>query len=367
MEIDKIDFDLITPEQLKVQAKQRINTALEGTGQTVDLREGSYTDILLSEGAYQIYKAYMLARDLLAAAVPGEDSGAHLDRFAAVYGIIRTPGIQATATVTFSGTDGTRIPVNTAVCSNSGLVFLTAEAVTITDGTASCQVVAESPGAIYDLAPGEICRMQVSFTGVSGVTGSAATGGADEETDRALYARLHDLLSTPVASGNPGHYKQWAREVSGVGYASVVPLWDGPGTVKVLVADEQKLPVSETVRAAVAVHIEEMRPIGAEVTVCAVSALEIHVAATVMLLPGANVNRVQTRMEDLVQKVLLDIPMGETGSLRYTRIIAALMSCPEVDDYTSLTVNGGTSNIPLTAEMVPVLKSVTITAAEVQT
>lgn len=364
MEIDKIDFDTITPERLKAQAKDRINATLEGTGQTVDLREGSYTDILLSEGAYQVYKAYMLAQDLLAAAVPGEDSGAHLDRFAVVYGIIRTPGIKSTAMVTFSGTNGTRIPVNTAVCSDGGLVFLTSEAVTITDGTASCQVVAESPGSIYDLAAGEICRMQVALAGVNGVTGSAATGGADAETDRALYARLHDLLSTPVASGNPGHYKQWAREVSGVGYASVVPLWDGPGTVKVLVADEQKRPVSETVRAAVAAHIEEMRPIGAEVTVSPVSALEIHVAATVVLLPGATTNQVKTRMENLVQKVLMDIPMGEAGSLRYTRIIAALMSCPEVDDYTALTVNGGTANIPLTAETVPVLQSVTVTAAE---
>lgn len=365
MEIDSIDFDAITPEKLKAQAKERINTALEGTGQTVDLREGSYTDILLSEGAYQVYKAYMLARDLLEAAVPDEDGGQHLDRFAAVYGIVRTPGLRSTATVTFTGTDGTQIPANTAVCSDGGLVFLTAEAVTIADGTAICAVTAESPGTIYDLSAGEICRLQATLAGVSGVTSGAATGGADVETDRALYARLHDLLSTPVASGNPGHYKQWAREVSGVGYASVVPLWDGPGTVKVLVADEQKRPVSETVRAAVAAHIEEVRPIGAEVTVCAVSALEIHVEATVVLLPGGTTGSVQTRVTDLIQNVLMDIPMGEEGNLRYTRIIAALMSCPEVDDYTALTVNGGTANIPLTAEMVPVLKTVTITAAEV--
>lgn len=364
MEIDTIDFDAITPERLKAQAKAQISAALESTGQMVDLREGSYTDILLSEGAYQVYKAYMLARDLLAAAVPSEDGGPHLDRFAAVYGIVRTPGLHSAATVTFSGTDGTRIPANTAVCSDGGLVFLTTEAVTITGGTASCRVVAEKPGAIYDLSAGEICRMQFTLAGVTGVTGGAASGGADEETDRALYARLHDLLSTPVASGNPGHYKQWAREVSGVGYASVVPLWDGPGTVKVLVADEHKLPVSETVRAAVAAHIEEIRPIGADVTVCAVDMLEIHVAATVVLLPDTTVEQVRARMEDKVQQVLLDIPMGEVSSLRYTRIIAALMSCPEVDDYTTLTVNGGTANIPLTAEMVPVLRSVTITAVE---
>ena len=58
------------PESLKAAAKTKIQEDLLTEGLEIDLREGSYTDALLSEAAYQVYQAIMLAPDLMAAAVP---------------------------------------------------------------------------------------------------------------------------------------------------------------------------------------------------------------------------------------------------------------------------------------------------------
>ena len=75
-----------------------------------------------------------------------------------------------------------------------------------------------------------------------------------------------------MASGNINHYKQWARSVSGVGNAAVLPLWDGNGTVKVVVASEENEPLDEAIVSKVAQYIESVRPIGAEVTVVSATA-----------------------------------------------------------------------------------------------
>ena len=53
--------------------------------------------------------------------------------------------------------------------------------------------------------------------------------------------------------------------------------------------------------------------------------------------------------------------MGAEEPVRYNRILAMLLSCTGVVDCTSMTVNGGTVNVPVEAEEVPALGTVSIT------
>ncbi len=48
-----------------------------------------------------------------------------------------------------------------------------------------------------------------------------------------------------AVSANKQHYKQWAEELDGVGRAKVFPLWDGDGTVKIVVTDANMQPASD--------------------------------------------------------------------------------------------------------------------------
>lgn len=357
-----LDFDSLsiaaTPESLKAEMAKR----LAAKGLDVDMREGSYTDQIYSEVAYQLYKGLSYHQTLLAAGVPSAESGPYLDRFGNMFGLSRTPATTAHVTVTFSGDDGITIPAGTVVLSNSGLRFATQWEAVISGGSAEVSASAVESGSIYNVAAGTVTRLSVSMGGISGVTNKApGEGGADAESDASYYERIHTFLSEPVASGNVNHYKQWARSVSGVGNAAVIPLWNGNGTVKVVVASEDNQPVDGSIVTQTAQYIESVRPIGAEVTVVSVQALSINIKAICTLEGGVLPATVQEELENRVAQMFLEMEMGAEEPVRYNRVMVALLSCQGVVDCSSLTINEGTSNIAVTTEQVPLLGTVTIT------
>ena len=110
----------------------------------------------------------------------------------------------------------------------------------------------------------------MSIPGISSVTNAQAThDGFDEEDDASLYNRLIFKVRQPATSGNKNEYIQWATSVAGVGKAVVISLWNGNGTVKVLITDTNGNPASADLQKKVAAYIETVRPIGATVTVAA--------------------------------------------------------------------------------------------------
>mgnify|MGYP005774844781 FL=1 len=359
-----LDFEALTAEATPESIKAEMAARLQENGLDVDMREGSYTDLLFSEAAYQIYKGLSYHPTLLAAAVPSPESGPWLDKFGDMFGVSRTPAATAHVTVTFTGDDGTTIPAGTVVVSTGGLRFATEWEAVITDGSAEVSAAAEEAGASYNVAAGTLTRLSVSLGGVNGVTNAApGEGGADAESDASYYERIHTFLSEPVASGNVNHYKQWARSVSGVGNAAVIPLWDGNGTVKVVVASEDNEPVDEAIVTAAAQYIESVRPIGADVTVVSATALTVNIAATCTLEGGVLASAVQAELESRVAQMFLEMEMGAAEPVRYNRVMVALLSCDGVVDCSALTLNGGTTNLAVTVEQVPALGTVTITPA----
>ena len=357
-----LDFDVLSTEATPESIKAEMAAKLKEKGLDVDMREGSYTDLLYAEAAYQIYKGLSYHQTLLAAAVPSPESGPWLDKYGAMFGLGRTPAATAHVTVTFSGEDGTVIPAGTVVLTAGGVQFSTEFEATIAGGTASVSAAAAAAGAAYNVAAGTVTRLSVSIGGVNSVTNAASgEGGADAESDASYYERIHAFLSEPVASGNVNHYKQWARSVSGVGNAAVIPLWNGNGTVKVVVASEDNEPVDEAIVTATAQYIESVRPIGAEVTVVSAAALTVNIATTCTLEGGTVAEDVEDALSAAVAQMFLDMEMGAAEPVRYNRVLVALLSCEGVVDCTALTLNGGTANLPVTAEQVPVLGTVTVT------
>ena len=351
-------YDDITPESIKSKMLQDLTVK----GAKVETREGSYANTLVSVAAYQLFKLYQQFPSLLSMAFPDENSGEYIDKAAAQIGMSRTPGKTATVVVTFSGTDGTFIPAETSLYApESGLQFLTVDDVTIADGTASVTAVAAEVGADYNLPAQSITSMYVNVVGVISVTNNApATGGVDGESDADLFARYHLRRTLPITSGNKNHYITWASEVAGVSYANCIPLWNGNGTVKVVIAGADRGPVDETVRAACAEHIEENRPIGATVTVVSVAEREIPLAATVTLMDGYTKDQVADQLSSAVSQLLTSQNFGEQVTVPFSRFLACLLQCPGVADYSAFTVDGGTTAVTLGAEDAAVAGTVAI-------
>ena len=352
-------FEDRTPEVIKAE----ILSSLNESGVEIDTREGSYTNILISQISYSLWKHTQLLAGLLPIVFPSPESGEYLDKHAQQLGMVRQPGTKARAAVTFTGANGTVIPAGTAVYApDSGLRYLTLDAVTITNGTAVTTVKAENIGADYNVPASAISAMAVNLPGVDTLANQeAAAGGSDPESDADLYARIHDRLSLPITSGNANHYIQWAKETDGVRYASCIPLWNGNGTVKVVIAGADKGPVDEEIRSACATHIEDARPIGATVTVVSVTEAELPVTAAVTLVEGYSTEDVSHQLTTAISSLLAQQVFGQAVTIPYSRFLACLLQCPGVADYSAFTINGGTAAVTVDAEVVPIIGTVHIT------
>lgn len=286
-----------------------------------------------------------------------------LELKAAERGLERKSGTKATGSVTFTGSNGSVIPAGSLIQTPGLLQYETTAEVTITSGTVSASIQALDIGAIYNVSASQISEIPVQILGVTAVTNSSGiTGGSDDETDAELYARYVEACNLPATSGNEAHYKIWAKEVDGIGDARVLSLWNGNGTVKVVVIDTDKRAANQTLVDAVAANIEAERPIGATVTVVAASETAINVTATLTLQAGAVLNDIKALIETELTAYLKSIAFVES-LVRYSKIANLIIDTPGVIDYSGLTVNGGTSNVSIANTAVAVKGTVVVTSA----
>ena len=346
-------YESLTVESIKADILSRITT-------DIDTREGSYTNDMVSTVAYEIWNVYQSLAALIPVAFVDETSGIYIGKRAEEYGITEKAGTKATVTLSFTGTDDTVVPAGKVFLTTDGLQFETDEAVTIADGAASVSATAEEVGTMYNVEAGDISLQLMSLYGLSTFTNEdAAEGGADTETDAALFGRLDYFRKNPATSGNTAHYMQWATAVEGVGSAKVIPLWDGAGTVKVLVVGDDNEPVDSAIVTACQEYIDSLRPIGADVTVLSATGLDIDIAATVVLDGTASLSEVQSAFETALNEYLQDIAFDKY-TLVYNRIAYMLLDIDGVTDYTALTINNGTANITIDDDEVPVMGTVVI-------
>lgn len=348
-------FENITPET----KKRDLLTALETYGGGMSTREGSFADTVLGGVAVEHCKVLHSLNALLSIFYVDEQSGGFIDIAAARYNILRKPGTAATVEMTLMGKAGTKVPKGTVFLTAGGLEFMAEAAVVLTGKADKCRAVAGEVGAAYNVEAGELTQMVMTVAGLDTWTNARAEGGTDEESDEALLGRLYDHWRNPSTSGNIHDYKRWALAVPGVGDAKIFPLWKGPGTVRVLIVDGEKKPATPAIVAAVEASIEDNRPVGAAVTVASATALPIRVAYTAVLEGSVTAEQVKTAFVASLDAYVKDIAFREY-TLLYNRVVLLLLSIPGVRDYQTITVNGGTVNVTIGADQVPVLGEVTL-------
>lgn len=348
-------YEHYTVEAIKSDILSRLNT-------DINTSEGSYTSDMVSTVAHEIWKYYQALDAVVPIVYIDETSGEYIDKRCAEYGIKRKPGIKATTKLTFTGIDNTKIEAGKVFLTAEGLQFETDSSVTITGGIATVSATAAEIGDEYNVDAGTITHQIVTVSGLISVTNTKAIGGTDEETDAALVARFYDFLQNPSTSGNASHYRQWALAVDGVGAAKVTPLWDGPGTVKVLITGDDNMPVDSAIVDNCALFIEANRPIGSTVTVLSAEGLAINVNLTIDLDHSTTVAEVKEALVRVLETYLKSIAFSKY-TLVYNRIAAMILDIDGVSDYNSLTINGGTENITIGEDQVPVLGFVEVSAS----
>ncbi|PRR85949.1 Baseplate J-like protein [Clostridium luticellarii] len=298
----------------------------------------------------------------------------YLDLIGAQIGVIRKDAIKSKDTIKIKGKQGTvlesgKMAATVSSESNQSVEFQFLETKTIDDtGIAEIQVECTQSGTIGNVKANTITILTTPINGVQSVTNDHDfTNGTDVESDDDYKTRILEKLQTPATSGNKYQYRNWAKEVTGVGDAKPFPLWDGPGTVKVVIINSNKRAadaelvqkVKDYIDPQPEGHGEGQAPIGATLTVVSAVEKAIDITAKVVLANGYTIQQVQDNFNTNMQKYLSDQAFNSTY-ISYAKVGGILLSTDGVVDYNSLTLNGGTVNVALADEEIPVAGTISL-------
>lgn len=348
----------------------------------VDTREGSFWHIAVMPTVRRIAMLYDLAGTEVPAAGFAVWAWAdYLDDHAAVQNIVRLAATRAQGTVTFTGAPGTTIAAGQPVgvepvgeddpapeftvdvggrIPGGGSLDLT---VTATDAGEAGNV-----GALAITVPGP------GLVGVDVSNADPTQGGTEAETDESLRGRVLNAYIGQGA-GNRNDYERWARAWDGVGRVTVIPLWNGPGTVKVVVTTADGQPVSPATVAALQADLDPtagrgdgQAPVGAHVTVETATALDVTIAASIEFERGYTLDGVGgtvalgDEIDAAVRNYVERVEPG--GEVVIAKVAGVIVTVPGVHDVSGVRLNGGAANVPVDddpAQIPSVVEPMTLT------
>lgn len=283
-------------------------------------------------------------------------------------GVSRKGAEYAIQLIQIEGSEGTSIEKDRILCTaateeEQSVEFKVDEDIKIDDTekvivNATCTVA----GTIGNVALGKIKIMSKSMAGIKTISNiEIVKKGLDIEEDEPYRERILDYVRNPGTSGNVNHYRQWALSVAGVGAVKVFPLWNGNGTVKVVIADTEMKSVTQTLLDKVKEYIDEnngtgdgMAPIGATLTV--VSAIEkgVNISAKIIVAKGYTSEQVQSTFNSNLSKYLRTLAFKLTY-VSLAQIGNILLNTAGVIDYNNLKINNLINNLQLEDEEIAVV------------
>jgi uncharacterized phage protein gp47/JayE len=167
-----------------------------------------------------------------------------LEAWAALKNVFREAatqaGLEVPGQVTFTGTNGTPLPIGTPLIRGDGVAFTTTSVGIWTGNSVTANAVANADptgltGAFGNCVVGTLMNLGTAIAGIvsSGSVTAAFTGGADVENDTSLRMRMLQAYQNVPQGGAQRDYVTWALQVNGVTRAWCNPNGFGAGTVVV--------------------------------------------------------------------------------------------------------------------------------------
>lgn len=250
------------------------------------------------------------------------------------------------------------------------------------DGTAEMQ--AEEAGTSANSYLGQVLPVtpndSLSWAEIVEITIPAR----DEENDEHLRARLLNSNSWVAYGGNVADYLDMTSKISDVGATQVYPTWDGPGTVKLVILNNDLMPASQTLVKKVKEEIDPeesttqgygLVPIDHQVTVVAPEIFEVNITMNVTIAENANIDTIRTNIKASLEELFkslrkdwstIDSVTGRGYKLTVYRskILSRVMTLEGVTNATMPQLNGKDEDLQLvfsnTTSQLPVLGEVTV-------
>lgn len=277
-----------------------------------------------------------------------------------ITGLKRKQATYARGLIKITGTVGTVIDEGKIFQTELGEEFRTLERAVIGDkGEIDVKVEALRIGPFGDVDKDTIKISKDYIKGIESITNPVDfTNGYGQESDDDLRERYYSYLQDPPKAGNPAHYRLWAEEVDGVGYAKVYRTWKGPSTVKVVIIDIDRKGASSDLVEKVRKHIIEEAPIHWEnLTVVSAKEKPIDVAGKIEVRNGYSKGEVLENIKEKITAYLAEVAFKKSY-VSFAKVAHAILESEGLVDFDDLRINGTYDNIDLADEEVAVLGQV---------
>lgn len=330
-----------------------LDRMLARVAQTIDKREGSVIYDACAPAAAELAQMYIDLDVYLRLVFASTSSGEYLELRTRDFGISRQPATTAQRKGIFHSSNNVLmdVPIGSRY-SDGELTYVVREKLTTGEYILECEV----DGVVGNQYFGSIIPIDYIVGLVKAELVDILVLGENVESDEVLRERYLHRVRNPSSGGNAADYQEWALKVAGVGGVKVYPLWNGNGTVKVVIVDSNKEPASTLLVTETATYIEIVRPIGANVTVVSASAKPITVSSEIKLATGYTLQAVTDAATQKLNDFFRSISFT-TNYVSIAQIGLLLLNVPGVIDYSSLMLNGNNMNMALNEEEVPKLNS----------
>lgn len=318
-----------------------------------DVRPNTYTYDVEKSVAIEFENAYDVIDSKDKQFYACTATGKYLEDRVGEFGLKRKKATASIGYVTIKGDVGAVVSAGSKVAAGNIIFNITDNAVIGNGGSVTVPVICDIMSAVGNVDAHAVNRFPITLPGLISVfNAEPISGGSDTETDSELNARFLEHVSHPITSGNKWQYISWAKSVEGVGGAKCQPLWNGNGTVKVIIVGAGKQLAGKELISKVQNYIDEQHPVGASVTVTTAEAKTIDIKCKLIADADA-----KERAKENIKEYLRDVSF-QRGYVSQAKIGQAILNTENVVDYSNLTVNGDIDNIPISETEIAVLGGV---------
>lgn len=191
--------------------------------------------------------------------------------------------------------------------------------------------------------------------------------GEDEEDTEHLRQRYFDSLDSQAFGGNVTDYKEKTNALDGVGGVKVYPVWNGGGTVKLVIINSDYETPSSTLVNNVQTAIDPTQnqgvgagiaPIGHIVTVVGCGKTTVDVATHITFQEGWNWEALkpyaEQAIDDYFKELASEWASAENLIVRISQIEIRLLNLTGVLDIADTTLNNVAQNLTVSADNIPI-------------
>lgn len=336
----------------------------------VDKREGSIIYDALAPAAAELAMSYIEMDVILNETFADTATREYLIRRAAERGVNPYPTTKALLKGIFKNREGNLldIPIGSRF-SLDDLNYVAVEKIEKGQYKMEC----ETAGSIGNKYFGSIIPIEYIQHLATGELIEILIPGEDEEETESLRQRYFNSLESEAFGGNIADYKEKINKIQGIGGVKVYPVWNGGGTVKLVIIDSEYKVPSTSLISTVQNIIDPINnsgqgvgiaPIGHKVTVERVVETLTTITTNITFQDGYVWEDIKPYVEDKINEYYNDLAKewADNSNLvvRISQVEVRLLDVTGILDIQDTSINGVQQNLVLDANSIPTLDVITV-------